>query len=287
MKPVTKWIFVLSIILAVSLISGAIYYSANKKYMWNIAGVYNLKEYAIDVKKTIPIDKTKPITVVFGQKGKIETETVIPSNYITVCVSGKALSTEKDALPYVFLKELDGFVYLYIHSGISASKMLKDGYYQEDYQVKIYAPEGCLPVRETNFNQDYWWQGIQEKLSNSMERVPTDQEITDLFGRFIDFIKMQDMTGILSLMAPYPGMDLPDSKGEMEVYNMMYHDMKDMFFRETNEYRIKNIKKVIFQETDQYILTAEFLFQGKWRPADFWFRVVDGKLGMDNFDINW
>ena len=287
MKPIAKWVWVLTVILAVSLIGSVVYYIYNKKYMGNIAGIYQLQDYKLDIEKTVAIDSPKPVCMVFGQDKLVEYICVIESNYISVRITGSAKSTCKEALPYIFIHDEGDSVYLFIQSGLNPNKEYESEYYRGDYKISIFAPDGCFPVKATNFNQDYWWRALEEIQSNSAEREPSDEEIAGLFDKYIIYLKTHNTNGLVSLFVPYPGITDFSSEEERIKSAVSHFWMNDLLFKESGDYCLKGIKKVNFQGSIQYILTAEFLFHGQGRPADFWFRVAYGKLGIDNFDISW
>ncbi|OHD57014.1 MAG: hypothetical protein A2Y33_08795 [Spirochaetes bacterium GWF1_51_8] len=127
-----------------------------------------------------------------------------------------------------------------------------------------------------------------------MEELPKSDplyaEISLVFNKCMSCIGSKDMTGLHALIVDYPGMPAPsldELKNGEKGLGKIYRGLTDILFKENKDFHILSIQKATIKGTDQYIVTAEFLFMEKWRPAEFWFRMVEGKLGIDNFDIEW
>ena len=120
-----------------------------------------------------------------------------------------------------------------------------------------------------------------------MEREPSDKEIVELFARFVDAVKNYETNTIAELINPIEGLDsMLTVEGRIGFVEWMFEYGYPHIFNNHWNYRITKIKKVVLKEKTLYLMNAEYEEDGKWHPysANFWFRIVEGKLGVENID---
>ncbi|NPV02665.1 MAG: hypothetical protein HPY53_14930 [Brevinematales bacterium] len=316
MKKVVKWIYALSIMLVISLTGAIVSCANNVKDVKNVVSIGDAKVYPLDLTKTIPIDKVKPLTMCGALKDKDMTITEIDSNVITIRIVGTYTCTHPEIVPFIVLVDEGDAAYFDVGIDTKKAEQLKGVSYRDEYQVYFYAPKGCFPVKLTKHKQEYWETDAEENYNNSgfkdvvdlSANDPKYAEVVETFNKCMKLYKNKDMLGIKNMQTSLPGYetdentaywaDMSDEEISKSVgisiqsllaakkagLNYLYAGLTENLFEKSDVYTISAVKKVKFEGVEHYIVIALFktdMNGGKFR---FWFRYVDGKLMMDNFD---